>query len=77
MTIRRGESADHAAIAAVWLERAHHIDGGAPSQASISRLKERIATGMARGWYVEVATATGNDIVGFIAIVRKDHVLDQ
>lgn len=76
MEIRTAQPEDYEAIAAIWYESASQMDGGAPILDHPDSLVGRIVSSLADGWSLKVAVVDGK-IVGLLATIPKDNVLDQ
>ncbi|GLV27654.1 N-acetyltransferase [Sphingobium sp. TomTYG75] len=76
MDIRTAQPEDYETIAAIWYESASQMDGGAPILDHPNTLVERIISSLANGWSLKVAVVD-RKIVGLLATIPKDNVLDQ
>lgn len=76
MDIRTAQPEDYETIAVIWYESASQMDGGAPILDHPDTLVERITSSLANGWSLKVAVINGK-IVGLLATIPKDSVLDQ
>jgi GNAT superfamily N-acetyltransferase len=76
MEIRSAQPDDYEIIAAIWHESASQMDGGVPVLDPPNTLIGRIISGLGDGWRLKVAVVDGH-IVGLLATIPKDRVLDQ
>lgn len=74
--LRPSIETDHDAIAKVWHSSASLPDVGPAVMPTEGELRRRVDLELAAGWEVTVATQNG-DIVGFVAIMRKEAVLAE
>ena len=76
MEIRTARADEYGIIAEIWHASATKMDGGAPVLDDPSTLVRRIVNSLANGWSLKVAVVEG-DIVGLLAMLPQEHVLDQ
>ena len=76
IVLRPAGPADYDAIAQIW-HRSASLPGVGPAQMpTLDELRQRVGIEFASGWEVTLATQAG-DVVGFLALDRRNAVLDQ
>jgi len=74
--IRPFRQQDADKLAALWHESWRSTGVQASSQTSLAQLRHRVSLELSDGWDVTVAEYEG-DLLGFVALKRANHCLDQ
>ena len=74
--IRPFRQQDADKLAALWHESWRSTGVQASSQTSLAQLRHRVSLELSDGWDVTVAEYEG-DLLGFVALKRASHCLDQ
>lgn len=76
LVIRPATPGDYDAIARVWFESAHRMDGAPHEMPTLRQLRERVDDEVAAMWELYVAEFA-DAIVAILALIRQERILDQ